>query len=34
MSDGDVTHLEMKGAGESKPICRRSTIMTLKSVIA
>ncbi len=33
MSDGNVTHLEMNGAGESKHILRRCTMITLKSVI-
>ncbi len=33
MSDGNVTHLEMNGAGESNPILRRCTMITLKSVI-
>ncbi|MBU3844573.1 MAG: hypothetical protein H9847_06880 [Candidatus Anaerobiospirillum pullicola] len=29
MSDGNVTHLEMNGAGESNPILRRCTMLTL-----
>ena len=33
MRYGNITHLEMNGAGESKPILRRCTMITLKSVI-
>ena len=33
MRDGNVTHLEMNGTGESKLIFRLCTMITLKSVI-
>jgi len=33
MSEGNSSHLEMNGAGESNPILRQSTMITLKSVI-
>ena len=33
MCDVTVTHLEMNGAGESKPNLGRCTLITLKSVI-
>ncbi len=33
MSDGNVTNLEMNGAGESNPILRGGTMLNLKSVI-
>lgn len=33
MRYGNVIHLKMQGVGASKPICRRCTMLTLKSVI-
>ena len=34
MSGGNVTHCKMNGTGESKPILRRCTMITLKYVIS